>query len=84
MHAALPTSQQASRRGLIYPRYAWITYDWYSQGWWQSQPGDGLSFCSTDELKQFLERTISIKWHPPFDQENITTTDVGLVRELHV
>ena len=41
---------------------------------------DGNQFCESKELKQFLERSISLRWHPPFDQENNTTTDTGMVR----
>ncbi len=62
-----------------YPRYVWLTYAWYQEGWWTSAVNDDPIKCSEDELVQILRLSIGIETIPVPDNPN-TQTDVGLVR----
>jgi hypothetical protein len=68
---------QAAKRGLKYPRYTWIIYDWFPEGWWKSRDTDKL-ICSNEEMKTVLERAISFRRHPLLKQGN-SITDAGIV-----
>lgn len=61
----------------MYPRYTWILYDWYPQGWWQIKETDNLS-CTNEDMKNVLERAISFRRHPLPQQGNVTT-EAGIV-----
>lgn len=71
---------QAAKRGLRYPKYTWIIYDWYPERWWESRDTDTLK-CSNEEMKTVLERAISFRRHPLPKQDN-STTDAGIVSNL--
>ena len=68
---------QAAKRGLRYPKYTWIIYDWFPEGWWKSRDNDTLK-CSEEEMKTVLERAISFRRHPLVKEGN-STTDAGIV-----
>ena len=68
---------QAAKRGLRYPKYTWIIYDWFPEGWWKSRDTDSL-ICSDEEMKTVLERAISFRRHPLLKEGN-STTDAGIV-----
>lgn len=53
---------QAFKRGLMYPQYAWITFDWYPHQWWKNTV-DGVD-CTDDQLEQFLDRVLSLRRYP--------------------
>ena len=67
---------------MTYPRYAWITFDWYPQRWWtqNDQSVDELDCPDDAQLAAFLERTISLRRHPTQEDVN-ATTNTGIVIE---
>ena len=69
---------QAAKKGLKYPKYTWILYDWYPEGWWISENKAKWN-CSNEEMKMVLERAISFRRHPPIPREDNDTTDSGIV-----
>ncbi len=44
-------------RGFKHPRYAWITYGWYQDRWWE---GEANPECSHDQLANFLHRSLAV------------------------
>lgn len=70
---------QAAKRGLKFPRYTWIAYDWYPREWWKHTSGRGYDGdCDTEMLEQFLERAISLRRYPAPDNSSVVT-DAGIV-----
>ena len=66
------------RRNYTYPRYAWITYNWYPDRWWTEAVTTTVNVnCTDDELERFLERVISLENYPVAEDAN-RTTDEGL------
>ena len=61
---------------LGYPRYVWITYDWYHDGWWQDSE---LLRCDEDELALLLRRSLVIRTIPVSEAPD-APTDVAMVR----
>ena len=52
--------KQAYERGLLPPRYVWITPMWYNRKWWKPV-SEKLSFaCTESELLQVLTGSIGI------------------------
>ena len=52
---------QASRQDMVFPRYAWIVYGWYSSDWWvTSQTSD----CSNEDIGRFLDDSRVLALHP--------------------
>ena len=68
---------QAAKQGLTYPKYVWIAYDWYPQGWWKQSLEDGAD-CDSNMLQTFLERVISLRRYPAPDDSS-AKTDAGIV-----
>ena len=63
----------------MYPRYAWITFDWFPQRWWtRSLSVDELD-CSDNELATLVDKTIALRRHPTQEDVN-ATTNTGIVR----
>ena len=73
---------QAAKRGLTYPRYVWMAYDWYPRGWWKHAKPDDKVDCDTEQLQRFLERAISLRRYPAPD-DNSKKTDAGIVRNFN-
>ena len=71
-----PSLMQASKRGLKYPRYAWITNGDYIDGWWRETVSDA-STCSDEVVANVLDRALAIQLHPVAPLNSIT--NVGLV-----
>ena len=69
---------QAQRQNFIYPKYAWIAYDWYPTQWWTSKESNVEVSCTDGELAEFLDKVISFRWRPVPDDSN-ATTDAGIV-----
>ena len=65
---------QAAKRGLTYPKYVWIAYDWYPRGWWKTVD------CDVDQVQDFLNRMISLRRYPAADDSS-ALTDAGIVSE---
>lgn len=66
-----------------YPQYLWITYYWFSEGWWL----DPIASCTAEELVVVINQTIAVDYYPdtlPDEQDN--PTNVGFVsdRSQHV
>ena len=74
---------QAQKKGLGYPRYAWIGYDFYPQEWWTRDVSMDQLNCSDDELARFIDKMITLRRHPTEDDVN-ATTDTGIVRKHSV
>ena len=67
------------RRSYTYPRYAFITYNWYPDRWWTDDVTTTVNVsCSDDELERFLERSISLENYPMAEDHN-RLTDEGRV-----
>lgn len=68
-------------RNLTYPRYAWITFGWYPDGWWTRAVSSDYVSCSDEELETFILNAgmIQIRQYPT--PNNIDgTTIAGIVR----
>ena len=65
------------KRGLTYPKYAWIAFDWYPQGWWKRDV-ENEEDCDNELLQRFLERMISLRRYPAPDDSSVET-DAGIV-----
>ena len=76
MFIQLLNSMQAAKRGLTYPKYVWIAYD-YPQGWWKQSSEDGAD-CDSNMLQTFLESVISLRRYPAPDDSS-AKTDAGIV-----
>lgn len=64
----------------VYPRYAWIAYDWYPPRWWTLEVSKVEVNCTDDELSGFIEGMISLKRYPiPEDVSEIS--DAGIVSQ---
>ena len=66
---------QASKLGLLYPKYVWIAYGWYAQTSWMN--ADTVN-CTEAELRNVLERGISVEVFP-IPEDASTETVAGLV-----
>lgn len=71
---------QAMQNNYVYPRYAWIFYDWYPKNWWTRSDDAGPGDCSNEDLANFLDRALTIQL-PEFGNE---TTDIGTVSERNM
>ena len=74
---------QAAKRGLTYPKYAWIAYDWYPRGWWKQDIMENEEDCDNDMLQTFLERVISLRRYPAPDDSSVET-DAGIVSKANL
>ena len=72
---------QAAKRGLTYPKYVWIAYDWYPRGWWKQEEKDDEE-CDSEQLQSFLERMISLRRYPA-PNDSTVETDAGIVSEKY-
>ena len=62
------TFLQAIRVGAVYPKKVWILYGMLGGAWWDwGPPAYTLTDCSSGEIKQFLDKAITIV--PLFDGE---------------
>lgn len=68
-------SLQAAKKGLTYPKYVWIAYDWYPRGWWKS-----VEDCAVEQVQKFLNRVISLRRYPAANDSS-AQTDAGIVSE---
>ena len=69
---------QALGRGMVYPRFVWMSYGWYTEGWWKEQLQD--TGCSVREMKDALHRSLSFHHFPtPTKDEEDAPTDVNYV-----
>ncbi|CAI8012827.1 Gamma-aminobutyric acid type B receptor subunit 2 [Geodia barretti] len=50
-------------RDLTYPGYAWITYGWYGERWWEEGEEDSVS-CTAQQLAVYLERSLAVSHYP--------------------
>eukprot|EP00731_Ephydatia_muelleri_P020684 Em0013g411a len=67
----------ASKRGYMYPKYAWILPDWYIDQWWMAAVDGGSVNCTDTELETFLERTLILQRYLSPDA-NTALTDAGI------
>ncbi|KAL5471263.1 hypothetical protein EMCRGX_G029359 [Ephydatia muelleri] len=68
---------EASKRGYMYPKYAWILPDWYIDQWWMAAVDGGSVNCTDTELETFLERTLILQRYLSPDA-NTALTDAGI------
>lgn len=64
----------------MYPRYAWMTFDWYPQAWWTQEVSQDIIDCTDKELESFLDKMITLRRHPTQEDVN-ATTNTGIVRD---
>ena len=72
-------SPQAFQRGLRYPQYMFITYAWYTPGWWKLQPAAENLSCSSDDRASVLPRALAMihfDTEENFDLESPTDTTI--------
>ena len=69
---------QAQKNNFTYPKYAWISYDWYPLRWWAYEESKIEVSCSDRELAEFLEKVITFRTRPVEDDIN-AATDAGIV-----
>ena len=72
-------SPQAFQRGLRYPQYMFLTYAWYTPGWWKRQPAAENLSCSSDDRASVLPRTLAFihaDVEENFDLEPLTDTGI--------
>ena len=75
-------SMQGAKRNLVYPRYAWLLYSWYTELWWtEKDAGEILEGCSDEVLAEFLlkARAFVIYRRPEIDDIDEQTFS-GLVK----
>ena len=70
---------QAFKKGFAYPRYVWMTFDWYPQRWWTKKLSLDEIDCTDDELERFLDTAITLRRHPTQEDVN-AVTNTGIVR----
>ena len=68
-------SLQAYKRGMTYPRYAFITYGWYRNHWWVSQ---GDINCTVQEMEKVLNHSLAVFAYPRI-QNSMEVVDAGIV-----
>ena len=69
---------QAQRNNLTYPKYAWISSDWYPPRWYAFEESKIEVNCSERELAEFLEKVIIFRTRPVQDNKN-AIIDAGIV-----
>ena len=69
---------QAIKQNLMYPKYAWIMYDWYPKQWWTKL--DSSSKCTSGEIEKFLDKVLTLRRYPETDDIS-ATTEAGIVSE---
>ena len=74
---------QAYKQNYIYPRYVFMTYDWFPPKWWTFERSHDVVHvnCTDEELANFIERSLSFQWRPVPDNENVLT-DTGKVSNM--
>ena len=77
-YCTILSKSQAFIHSYVYPRYAWVMYDWYQDGWWTLaiSDDDDVIDCKDHELAGFLDKALTIQL-PDVSNE---TTDIGTVR----
>ena len=78
---------QASTLGMVAPRYAWIIYGWYNEGFWKQSPSNGsggyhvFDKCSTEQVMNIINQIIVIHNDPRYDEQDQGNPIIGnLVR----
>ncbi len=67
---------QAYLQGMRFPRYMFISYYWFSQGWWL----DPIDTCTVSQLRTMTNRSIALYYFPEaLSSELDSPTDVGVV-----
>eukprot|EP00731_Ephydatia_muelleri_P014887 Em0008g607a len=67
---------QALKLGYTYPKYAWITNDWYNDKWWTAAENSAVVSCTDKQLEVFLEYALAIHSLPTVE-DNSGATDTG-------
>jgi hypothetical protein len=63
---------------MLFPRYLFITYFWWSEGWWL----EAASNCTVDEVIAATDRTIAVGYFPEaLREDRDNPTDVGSVSQ---
>ena len=81
------THVQAYRRGMIYPRYLFISYYWYPQYWWTFPILRGTPHtytpenCTVRELTDAIFRSLAVDYFPLETGPRNESTDVGTVSQ---
>ena len=70
------TDMQAYKREMLYPKYVWIVYGWFSQSSWTNANNVD---CTVDQLRMVLEGGISVEVFPIPEDKNRETIS-GMVR----
>ena len=68
---------QAYKQGIIYPRYLFLFYGWYSDQWWIGSEDDNIS-CTTEQMETVIGPALA-----PIQDEFISncsrSTSTGIV-----
>ena len=71
---------QAYKRGLHYPKYQFLMFGWYEEGWLE-EPGSIKELdCSLEERIRTLDYTLAVVDLDTFNRNASLVTEGGLVR----
>ena len=62
---------------MIYPRFVWMSYGWYTEGWWEDELEN--VDCTPEQMRMAIYRSLSFH-HFPIPNEK-ALTDVKYVRK---
>ena len=69
---------QAYKRGLRYPKYQFIIYGWYGDGWWIEPESERKLSCTPEEIAETLDYALTTR-PPEFYINTSLVTEEGLV-----
>jgi len=61
--------------GMRYPRYMFLTYAWYDDGWWEEEDEDGCTSVQRQSVLPYMLSPIQDEFLSNFS----ATTDTGFV-----
>ena len=69
---------QAYEQGILYPRYLFLFYGWYSENWWVGSENENLT-CSQEDREEVIKSGLAIVFDESITDcsQNIST---GIVR----
>ena len=81
------TCVQAYTRGMIYPRYLFISYFWYTDYWWtfpirrETDHTYTPENCTTGQLTDAIFKSLAVNYSPLGTAPGNESTDVGTVSQ---
>jgi len=64
---------------MIHPHFVWMSYGWYTEGWWKANDVD----CTHSEIERAVDRSLSFHHFPlSTEEEQDAPTDVNYVSNV--